>query len=81
MFSIEGGDFIVMDRGRHNEEQSLILIENGNFSGYGYMDAADVVIDPEDLRRLIKRQLYHPDTNDLVRSWMRQNPKAKKVQL
>jgi DNA polymerase-3 subunit epsilon len=81
MFSIEGSDFIVMDRGRHNEEQSLILIENGNFSGYGYMDAADVVIDPEDLRRLNKRQPYHPDTNDLVRSWMRQNPKAKKVQL
>lgn len=81
MFTIEGGDFVIVDRGRNNEEQSLILVESGNFSGYDYMDAADSVSSPEDLRGLIKRQPYHPDTNDLVRSWLRLNPRIKKVQL
>ena len=81
MFSIEGSDFIIMDRGRHSEEQSLILIENGNFCGYGYMDASDSVSDQQDLVHLIKRQPFHPDCNDIVRGWLKQNPRVKKVSI
>lgn len=80
-FSIDGGDFVIVDRGRTNEEQSIILIENGNFCGYGYFDASDSVSSPDEIRGLINRQPYHPDTNDLVRSWLRLNPGIKRIQL
>ena len=73
--------FIIPDRGRHSEEQSLILIENGNFCGYGYMDASDSVSDQQDLVRLIKRQPFHPDCNDIVRGRLKQNPRVKKVSI
>lgn len=80
-YLIGSGDFILVDRGRHNEEQSLLLIENGNFAGYGYMDAADHANSPEELKGFIKRQPCHPDVNDLVRGWMKRNPKVKKMVL
>lgn len=80
-FLIASGDFIIVDRGRHGEEQSLLLIENGNFVGYGYMDAADHASSPEELKGFITRQSVHPDVNDLVRSWLRQNPRVKKISL
>jgi DNA polymerase-3 subunit epsilon len=80
-FLIASGDFMIVDRGRHNEEQALLLIENGNFAGYGYFDGADSANSPEELKGFVNRSPYHPDVNDLVRSWMRRNPKLKKINL
>lgn len=80
-FLIASGDFILVDRGRHAEEQALLLIENGNFAGYGYMDAADSAHSPEELKGFITRRPVHPDVNDLVRAWMKRNPRMKKIAL
>ena len=80
-FLIASGDFILIDRGRHHDEQSLLLIEKGNFVGYGYMDAADSANSPDELRGFVKRSSVHPDVNDLVRGWMKRNPRMKKIAL
>lgn len=80
-FLISAGDFILLDSGREPHEQAILLIENGAFAGYGYVDETDVFTSPEELKSLIKRMPYHPDVNDLVRGWMKKNPKAKKISL
>lgn len=80
-YLVASGDFILVDRGRHNEEQALLLIENGSFRGYGYFDGADSANSPEELKGFITKAPFHPDVNDLVRGWMKRNPRLKKIVL
>ena len=80
-FLIASGDFILVDRGRRGGEQSLLLVENGSFKGYGYFDEADSASTPDELKSFITKTAWHPDANDLVRGWMRRNPKLRRINL
>jgi DNA polymerase III subunit epsilon len=73
-------DFVLIDKGRHIEERSLILIENGHYAGFGYMTQSDSFSNKEELMSYIKKAPYYPDADDLVRAWMKKN-KVKKLVL
>ncbi|HTA83905.1 MAG TPA: exonuclease domain-containing protein [Bacteroidia bacterium] len=64
-------NFLVVDKGRTPGEQSLILIENGHYSGYGYFDGTTQMNNPEELKELIKHTTYYADHDDLVRSYLK----------
>lgn len=66
-------DFALIDRGKTPEEKSVILIENGCYTGYGYLGEFDQVNTPEDFKSLVKKAVYYPDTDELVKSWMKRN--------
>ncbi len=64
-------DFIIFDRGRNNEERSLILIEDNKYKGYGYIDSSHQISSMDDCRDIIRHSPYYPDSDELVKSWMR----------
>ncbi len=66
-------NFIIMDRGRNTEERSVILIEDGKYCGYGYIDNTHQFTHPAELKEIINRTSYYPDCNDLVRGFIRSN--------
>lgn len=45
--------FTVMDRGRHGEEKSCILIEHGRLYGMGYLPADAAIYDPTELKHYL----------------------------
>jgi DNA polymerase III subunit epsilon len=55
--------FSLMDRGRHAEEKSCILIEQGRLYGMGYLPADAVIYDPAELKNYLTR---YPE-NDYMR--------------
>ena len=55
--------FTLMDRGRHAEEKSCILIEKGRLYGMGYLPADTVIYDATDLKAYLTR---YPE-NDYMR--------------
>lgn len=73
-------NFILMDRGRNNEEESLILIDKGNYKGFGYLDNTMAYSSPNDLKELIKPVIYYPDSDLLIKGWLKKN-KIKKIVL
>ena len=73
-------DFLIMDDGRHREEKSLVLIENGHFSGYGFADITGQVNSPEELKYAIKKTPLYPDQDDMVHSWLN-NHRVKTIPL
>jgi DNA polymerase III subunit epsilon len=73
-------DFVLIDRGRHHEERSLILIENGHFAGYGYIGESDTFSTLEDVKSFMGPVNYYPDADDLVRGWLKRN-NVKKIVL
>jgi DNA polymerase III subunit epsilon len=65
-------DFVIFDRGRNMNEQSVILIENSRYAGYGYIDQFEQVNSPDELKGYVKRASYYPDADNLVKQYLRQ---------
>jgi DNA polymerase-3 subunit epsilon len=74
-------DFIVLDRGRHPEERSLILVEDGKYKGYGYVDSTHQIACEEELKYVASPRPWYPDCDHLLRSWMKGGGKYKLIPL
>jgi DNA polymerase-3 subunit epsilon len=74
-------DFIVLDRGRHPEERSLILVEGGRYKGYGYVDSTHQIACEEELKYVASPRPWYPDCDHLLRSWMKGGGKYKLIPL
>jgi DNA polymerase-3 subunit epsilon len=63
-------DFLIVEEGRHAEERSLVLIENGHYGGHGYADVTGQANSPEELRDSVKKNTSYPDNDDIIRGWL-----------
>ncbi len=71
-------NFALIDVGRNMEERSIILIENGQYYGYGYMDSSESFSSLEECKGMISQKQFYPDMNDLIRGYMK-NKKIKSI--
>lgn len=78
-YIFEHPNFVIIDKGKTTDERSLILIENGHFAGFGYFDEYAQLNSKEDFKNIIKQANYYPDADDLVKSWLKQNSKGKRI--
>ncbi len=74
-FSFKEKDFAILDKGRNPDEISVVVVENGHYAGFGYYDTFEQLSDPEELKGFIKRTRYYPDSDDLVRHFVKQGNK------
>ncbi len=72
-YSYRHTDFVLIDKGKTQEEKSVILIENGCYAGYGYLGAYDQISSAEEFKSFVKKATYYPDTDELVKNWMKRN--------
>jgi len=66
-------DFILIDDGREANESSVILVENGQYQGHGFIDNVDAQYGIEELRETIKEQTYYPIMNKLIWNYLQDN--------
>jgi DNA polymerase III subunit epsilon len=69
-FSIK--DFVIMDKGRHPREYSVVLVEDSKYAGYGYLYASEQISVAEELTGYVKRTNYYPDADMLIRQFINQ---------
>ncbi len=72
-YSFSNSNFVLIDRGRSNNEKSIIVIENNNFLGYGFLDENSSFSTFEECKDLISVKNFYPDTNDLIRGYLKNN--------
>jgi DNA polymerase III subunit epsilon len=77
-FTVWEKNFVLLDRGRHEEENSMVMIENGRYKGYGYLDSSVQINKPEELRGYILNSTYYPDHEILLKAWLK-HKKLKKI--
>lgn len=65
--------FALLDHGKHNEERSLILVENGHYVGYGYIDSTSSFNTIDECKELISKRPFYPDADDLIRGYLKNN--------
>ena len=76
--SFKENNFVLIDCGRHSDERSLILIENGHYNGYGQMDNTTSFRSLDECRELITQRKFYPDADDLIKGYLKNN-RLKKV--
>lgn len=65
--------FALVDHGKSKDERSLILIENGHYVGYGYIDKTESFSSLEECKGHIKKAVFYPDADDLIRAFLKNN--------
>lgn len=70
-FSHPWKNVLILDQGRHEEEGSAVLIENGQYIGFGYFDKTDSMLDKEQIRDCIHIYPDNRDVHQIIRQYTR----------
>lgn len=70
-FQYEQRDFLLIDRGRKRDEYSVVMIEKGIYSGYGYFETEFAVDNINLMKDCIKHAFDNPDTQHLIKTALR----------
>lgn len=57
-------NFILLDKGRAADEKALVVVENDEFKGFGYIAVDDAVSHPDELKHYIT---HYPSNTDAIR--------------
>lgn len=68
----------IIGKGRSQEEQSLVLVERGNYFGYGFFDRQASISDLESARTYVRKSIETPTVQNLINSY-RMNPRGSQV--
>ncbi len=63
------GSFFLLEPGRHDQEQAVVAVHDGQFLGFGYIDTTETY-GTEDLLETVGRPYADPDAVRIVRSYM-----------
>ncbi|PHS08972.1 MAG: exonuclease [Kordia sp.] len=77
-YSYKNANKIIIDNGRTHNERSAILIENGEYKGYGFYQLNHQINNIEILRDIITPMEDNSDTQHLIQSFLR-TKKVKKI--
>jgi DNA polymerase-3 subunit epsilon len=69
-FFESGESVAIIGQGRKSEEKSLVLVENGNYLGFGFMNNDETIIDLESAKRFIKPSKDNRVVQNLVNSYL-----------
>ena len=72
-------NYVIIDNGRNEDESSLILVENRRYSGYGYIPVSYEVENTEDFKKFITSSKHYPDADVLLRSWIKNKKRIRKI--
>lgn len=78
-YSYDDEEFMIVERGRHADEFAFVWIKNYQYKGYGYVDKDVAISSGNDLIPYLESSVYYPDSDALIRSYLRQKtPKVVK---
>jgi DNA polymerase III subunit epsilon len=77
-FSSERSSLALIGKGRNIEEQSLVLVEQGSYIGYGFIDKQNSISDFESAKTYIKRSIETPTVQSLINGYV-VNPRGVEV--
>lgn len=63
-------DRVIKQKGRHPDEEAFVLIKNGVYFGYGFIDRSEQIINPEDLELFLIPQKNNADVQKILRSYI-----------
>jgi len=78
-YKFEHQNFIVIDYGRKADENSIILVKNGKYCGFGYMNSNQQLNGPEDAFLYIQEKEDNRETGQIIRNYLKKNKVVKLI--
>ncbi len=72
----EEDNFVIIDKGRTQNEKSIVLVNKGQYLGYGYIEESEMIEEPDQFYNYIEEKRSTKDTQQIIRSYI----KKKKVE-
>lgn len=69
--------FIVLDKGRIEEEVAVVWVENGRYMGFGYADQTEA-LNLDDLKDSVNSRKHNRDVSSILKAYLRRK-KVKKI--
>ena len=77
-FHEEGETIAIVGRGRQMEEKSLVLVEKGNYLGFGFLNRDTALYDFEEAKQYIQVNKENRVVQNLINSYL-QNPRGAEI--
>ena len=71
------GNYLILDQGRNDQEKAVVLVEEGQYRGYGYIDIEDNNGSIEELKEVIHPYPHNPETIRIIRRFMASKKRVK----
>ena len=75
----ESSTFVIREKGRHYKEESFVLIRDGRFEGFGFIETDAQVSRAEDYEPFLKRQIATYHTNKILSNYLRKQGSPKMI--
>ncbi|MEO1257823.1 MAG: exonuclease domain-containing protein [Bacteroidota bacterium] len=62
--------FFLLDKGRNNEEKAVVLVEDGEYQGFGFIDAENLNGQLDELRDAVKWKEHNPEVMRILQSFL-----------
>ncbi|TYP69978.1 exonuclease domain-containing protein [Aquimarina intermedia] len=63
--------YIIKEKGRTGDEQSFVLVKDGMYRGYGFIDETTQVAQSEDFEEIVRLQTHTYHTSKIITSYIR----------
>ena len=80
-FTYEHGSFVVIGPGRTPFEQTIVVVENGRYLGFGYVDDTFSARRLDDFKDVITRYNDNKDVQQIIRQYVRTKRRGEKVKV
>jgi len=70
---IKFDNILLFDKGRNEGERAVVLVENGKYCGYGYIDCDSISNDLEIIKDCIKYFRDNRDVQSIIRNYLRKH--------
>jgi DNA polymerase-3 subunit epsilon len=77
----EHESFVVIGTGRRADEKSLVVVENGRYVGFGYVDETFTARKLADFRQAVKPYADNKDVQQIIRQYVRTKHKGEQVKI
>ncbi|MDQ2658228.1 MAG: exonuclease domain-containing protein, partial [Bacteroidota bacterium] len=74
-FHEKGGNVAIIGKGRNQDEQSLVLVEEGNYFGFGFFGRDVAISNLESARNYVRKSVETPTVQNLINSYLT-NPRG-----
>jgi len=77
-FYYENKNFLIIDKGRNNNERSVVQVEQGKYIGFGYLDVEESYLHLESFLDCVKIYEDNRDIHQIIKTYLNKN-KVEKI--
>lgn len=73
-----GKSFVIVTNGKNNQENGVVVVENGRYLGFGYIEKSTAISTIDEAKMYIKKMVDNRDTQKIIGKWIENYPTCMK---